>query len=80
MKHIKLFEQENPNDKALLRGLVKKYIESVLDFGADGMEVLLDGIAKEYEDNADELTNMDAKAIGKHIREALALLKKRTSN
>ena len=55
-------------------------IEDILDFGADGMEVLLDGIAKEYEDNADELTNMDAKAISKHIREALALLKKRTSN
>lgn len=59
---------------------VVKVMRTIEEFGADQMEALLSDIANNYKINADELDNMDAKGISKHIMEAVKLLSKRTSN
>lgn len=74
---------ENLNDtepNETIGAIVDKVISDIDNFGPDGYVALLNGIASLYETDADELTNMDAKGIAKHLRDAVDLLKKRTSN
>lgn len=59
---------------------IRKVMEIIEEFDADMMEDLLGDIATNYKINADELDNMDAMGIYKHIMEAVKLLKKRTGN
>jgi len=59
---------------------ITKVMTIIEEFDGDMMETLLTDIASIYSNNIEELNNMDAKGIAKHIMEAVKLLKKRTGN
>jgi len=59
---------------------IVRVMREIEEWDADMMENLLSDIATNYKINADELDNMDAMGIYKHIMEAVKLLKKRTGN
>jgi hypothetical protein len=54
--------------------------EEVIALDSPDMEIFFKMLSDYFKDNADELTNMDAKKIADHILAAHDLVKKRKSN
>lgn len=54
--------------------------QSVIELSAEEMEELLEALAGYFKDNAEELSNFDARGVANHLESASQLISRRTGN
>ena len=80
MRHIQKYDNFINEASMESKDDASEALSLALQLDAEAMEIFLKGLSEYFKDSVEELNNMNAEEISKHLAEAHKLVKERTGN